>query len=116
MPTTKSRREDAGRPKRNPNHSPNKEEETMIAKVKARFSNGALTPLEPIDLEEGKEVVVFIQEVSHESVAQGANVLEDISTLAERLIEQYPDDGDDQPTDGSINYKHYLYGHPKKEL
>ena len=33
----------------------------MIASVKARFSNGALVPLEPIDLEEGKEVVVSIE-------------------------------------------------------
>lgn len=23
---------------------------------------------------------------------------------------------DDVPTDGSINYKHYLYGHPKREV
>ena len=28
----------------------------MIASVKARFSNGVLTPLELLDLEEGKEV------------------------------------------------------------
>ena len=34
----------------------------MIAKVKARFSNGVLTPLEPLDLEEGKEVVVSIKD------------------------------------------------------
>ena len=32
----------------------------MIAKIKARFSNGVLTPLEPLDLEEGKEVMVSI--------------------------------------------------------
>ena len=29
---------------------------TMIANVRARYSNGVLTPLEPLDLEEGKEV------------------------------------------------------------
>ena len=34
----------------------------MIANVKARFSNGVLTPLEPLDLEEGKEVVVSIED------------------------------------------------------
>ena len=32
----------------------------MIANVKARFSNGVLTPLEPLDLEEGDEVMVSI--------------------------------------------------------
>ena len=33
----------------------------MIASVKARYSNGALVPLEPLDLEEGKEVVVSVE-------------------------------------------------------
>ena len=28
----------------------------MIAKVKARYTNGVLTPLEPLDLEKGAEV------------------------------------------------------------
>ena len=35
----------------------------MIANVKARFSKGVLTPLEPLDLEEGKEVMVSIEDV-----------------------------------------------------
>ena len=34
----------------------------MIANVKARFSNGVLTPMEPLDLEEGQEVMVSIVE------------------------------------------------------
>ena len=34
----------------------------MIANVKARFSNGVLTPLEPLDLEEGQEVMVSIED------------------------------------------------------
>ncbi len=32
----------------------------MIVKVKARFSKGVLTPLEPLNLEEGEEVMVSI--------------------------------------------------------
>ena len=32
----------------------------MIANVKARYENGVLTPLEPLDLEEGREVMVSI--------------------------------------------------------
>ena len=35
----------------------------MITNVKARYSNGALVPLEPLDLEEGKEVTVSIEDV-----------------------------------------------------
>ena len=36
----------------------------MIASVKARYSNGALVPLEPLDLEEGKEVVVSVEDAT----------------------------------------------------
>ena len=32
----------------------------MIANVRATYSNGVLTPLEPLDLEEGKEVTLSI--------------------------------------------------------
>ena len=35
----------------------------MIAKARARFSGGALHPLEPLDLAEGQEVVVSVEEV-----------------------------------------------------
>ena len=35
----------------------------MTTNVKARYSNGALVPLEPLDLEEGKEVTVSIEDV-----------------------------------------------------
>ena len=34
----------------------------MIASVRARYSNGALVPLEPLDLEEGREVMVSVEE------------------------------------------------------
>ena len=34
----------------------------MIANVRARFSQGVLRPLEPLDLEEGVEVTVSIED------------------------------------------------------
>ena len=34
----------------------------MTKQVKARFANGALMPLEPVDLEEGAEVTVTIED------------------------------------------------------
>ena len=34
----------------------------MTRKIKARYSNGKLTPLEPIDLKEGDEVTVSIED------------------------------------------------------
>ncbi len=36
----------------------------MTKKVKAIFTNGVLTPLEPIDLKEGDEVTLSIEEKS----------------------------------------------------
>lgn len=35
----------------------------MIANVRARFSDGVLRPLEPLDLEEGADVMVSIEDV-----------------------------------------------------
>ena len=35
----------------------------MIANARARFSGGVLYPLEPLDLEEGEEVLVSIQAI-----------------------------------------------------
>ena len=35
----------------------------MIANARARFSGGVLHPLEPLDLEEGEEVLVSIQAI-----------------------------------------------------
>ena len=34
----------------------------MIMNVRARFSEGVLTPLEPLDLEEGAGVTVFVED------------------------------------------------------
>ena len=83
--------------------------------VRARYENGVLTPLDPLDLAEGAEVLVSVEGAPRDSAEPRANALEDMAALAKRLIEKYPHDGRDQFTDGSINYKHYLYGHPRKE-
>ena len=81
----------------------------MIANVKARYENGVLTPLEPLDLEEGKEVVVSVEEAPKRGLA----------AIAERSTEIHksmpPDVWDDLPTDLAKNKKHYLYGYPKEE-
>ena len=82
----------------------------MIANVKARYENGVLTPLEPLDLEDGKEVVVSI-----EDAASQANGKESLLEMFERLRNSVPSDTwDDLPTDLVKNKKHYLYGHPKE--
>ena len=83
----------------------------MMASVRARFSNGVLTPLEPLDLEDGAEVTVSIADVPPPGRAK-----ESIPELFERLRKSVPPEAwDTMPTDGAKNYKHYLYGHPKVE-
>ena len=80
----------------------------MIMNVKARYSNGVLTPLDPLDLEEGREVVVSIADATPRS-----NGEETILEMFERLRNSVPPDTwDDLPTDLVKNKKHYLYGHP----
>ena len=82
----------------------------MIANVKARYSNGVLTPLDPLYLEEGKVVVLSI-----EDAAPQANGRESVLEMFERLRNSVPPDTwDDLPADLVKNKKHYLYGHPKE--
>lgn len=46
----------------------------MTTPIKARFSNGALVPLEPLDLEEGDEVTVSIEHpLKRDRVAKAFN-------------------------------------------
>ena len=39
----------------------------VITNIQARFANGVLTLLEPVDVEEGKEVVVWIEDATPQS-------------------------------------------------
>lgn len=82
----------------------------MIAHVKARYENGVLTPLEPLDLAEGAEVTVSVEEAGAQ-----VNGTETILEMFDRLRESVPPDTwDNLPTDLVKNKKHYLYGHPKE--
>ena len=82
----------------------------MIANVKAKYSKGVLTPLEPLDLEEGKEVVVSIEDLPP---TRGlAAIVERVKDLQKEIPSEA---WDDLPTDLAKNKKHYLYGHPKDD-
>ena len=35
----------------------------MVRKIKARFSRGKIEPLEPLDLQEGAEIVISVEDV-----------------------------------------------------
>jgi predicted DNA-binding antitoxin AbrB/MazE fold protein len=40
---------------------------TMVKTVKARFTKGAIVPLEPLDIEEGEEILVTLEDQVHDS-------------------------------------------------
>ena len=98
-----------------------------MATVRARNEKGVLTPLEPLDLEEGKEVLVSVEYVVEPDVTGDAKApvqsvdrtqrsggLVDIAEMVDKMRESYPSDmWDGMPSDGAKNYKHYLYDRPK---
>ncbi len=82
----------------------------MITKVKARYSNGVLTPHEPLDIEDGRDVVVSIED--EPQVLGGlASVVAKVKELQRDIP---PEAWNGLPSDLAKNKKHYLYGHPKE--
>jgi predicted DNA-binding antitoxin AbrB/MazE fold protein len=98
----------------------------MVSNVKARFSNGTLMPLEPLELEEGTEVTLHIVKVASANATPPAprqteeehapdSGTHPVIAMIDRLRAEIPElDQETAPTDGAKNYKHYLYGHPKE--
>lgn len=91
----------------------------MITHVKARYENGVLTPLEPLDLEEGAEVTVSVEEAPARASKETPSPKQGLAAIVERVIEMQkdipPEEWKDVPADLAKNHKHYLYGHPRKE-
>ena len=76
----------------------------MISSVKARYTNGALVPLEPLDLEEGEDVIMSVTETSD---AEAALLLERIDETG-RLVPQ--DSGGRGPSGSVQNNERYPNG------
>ena len=91
----------------------------MVTHVKARYRNGALVPLEPLDLEEGQEVRVSVEDEYAEGLEGNSGPkggLSAVVDMIDKLRESYPPDmWDGLPTDLARNKKHYLYGHAPEE-
>ena len=88
----------------------------MPTTIRARYANGVLTPLDPLELSEGCEVSLTVNgaepaPVREESGPEGETLLE----MFDRIRLDPSELPDDYPSDASINYKHYLYGHPKED-
>lgn len=99
-----------------------------MATIRARYEKGVLTPLEPLDLEEGNEVLVSVESVaagtsknyenvsaSSENSSSARGLLGIVERVQELQKSMPPEELDGVPSDGAKNYKHYLYGHPKVE-
>lgn len=88
----------------------------MTTTVKATYANGVFTPVEPVDLKEGAEVMVSMdgtrRESSETAKGDGASLLHLIEELHASALVREPGD---RPVDLAERYKHYLYGHPKGE-
>ena len=90
----------------------------MVTHVKAKYANGVLTPLEPLDLEEGAEVMVSVEEDNGAKTEEqnAGGPLASVLALVREMKKSIPrEEWASLPADGSINYKHYLFGHPKEE-
>ena len=91
----------------------------MITSVKDRYSNGALVPMEPLDLKEGEEVTVSVEGpptgMSEETPVPKRGLAGIVERVLEMQKEISPEAWDDLPTDLAKHKKHYLYGHPKEE-
>lgn len=75
----------------------------MTTTVRATYANGVLTPQEPLDLEEGQQVTVSIEDVPA-SVGAPSGKAHDESLLEmfERLRKSVPPGAwDDMPNDGA---------------
>ena len=88
----------------------------MTTTVRATYANGVFTPVEPVDLEEGAEVMVSMdgkpRGLSETANGDGASLLALIEELHASELVREPGD---RPVDLAEHYKHYLYGHPKGE-
>lgn len=98
--------------------------------IRARYADGVVTPLEPLDLPDGceLEIAVTVKEsaaarasvaaprTSSASADEPAGGLAAVLVVAERLNHKYPARiWDEVPPDFVRNKKHYLYGHPREE-
>ena len=108
----------------------------MVQSVKATYRDGVLEPSEVLDLEDGDVVTLSISVEGSAEVGEAStdgNGLSDSASVdsesqqptdfqalhegIRKIREAVPESAwENVPRDGSINYKHYLYGHPKVDM
>ncbi len=82
---------------------------------RARYANGVLTPLEPLDLSEGCEVTVDVlaEDEGGDATSPAEPGKPPLLEIVDEIRREYPDAFSGMPHDGAKHYKHYLYGHPR---
>ena len=83
----------------------------MPTQVRARYTNGKLEPLEPLDLKDGCEVTV---EISEEETPQSPNYPNYVNWILAEQANWPASELEGPPSDLAKNKKHYLYGYPKE--
>jgi len=88
-----------------------------LLSVRARYENGVLTPLDPLNLSEGCEVTVdvSIDDDNSDATSETKTANPRILEIIDEIRRDFPNAFSDLPHDGSKNYKHYLYGQPRDE-
>ena len=87
----------------------------MPITIRAHFDGKVFVPDEPVDLPADAPVELTVDPSAlndRESPDQDSSG--EMSAFADWVESLPPIDRGDLPTDGSKNYKHYLYGHPKQ--
>ena len=94
--------------------------------IRATNRDGVFLPSEPVELEDGCEVTVSVSGAapvaateSGGSASPPSDQSEHVGTrllaMVEELKRKYPPESREPiPPDSAMNYKHYLYGHPKE--
>ena len=83
----------------------------MALRIKAKYANGTLNPLEPLELDEDTVVTLSIEKYDTADEKMPSDL-----ALVKRLQESAPQEAyDNMPSDGSINYRHHLYGSLREE-
>ena len=108
---------------------------SITTTVEARYVDGVFEPLDEVDLIEGCEVTLTVVrsrtgrasanleqrdieaifDTANPPQAEHRNFPDYIAWLLDAQSKLPPETWDGYPTDGAMNYKHYLYGHPKEE-
>ena len=84
----------------------------MPTRARARYVDGRFELLEPLNLPDGCQVTLEVALESSEYDSGGSWLIDLVDELQRK---HPPETREPLPTDGAMNYKHYLYGHPKEQ-